>query len=129
MHELHESPTWEIIQPFGGGNYDAAFFDKAYLQKRIDNAMTGKPANYSGMLHEGGAGFSYDGEVQSRVEALPISASRSTVRCASCEKVLKNAQWCSACQSVAYCDRECQKAHWKAGHKLACFKTNKKEQS
>jgi hypothetical protein len=27
---------------------------------------------------------------------------------------------CAACQAVAYCTRECQKAHWKKAHKRDC---------
>ena len=27
---------------------------------------------------------------------------------------------CSQCRSVRYCSRECQRAHWKAGHKAEC---------
>ncbi|KAI8363930.1 hypothetical protein BD560DRAFT_455465 [Blakeslea trispora] len=27
---------------------------------------------------------------------------------------------CGRCQRVAYCSRECQKEHWKAGHKAVC---------
>ena len=27
---------------------------------------------------------------------------------------------CSRCRSVAYCSPECQRAHWKAGHKTEC---------
>ena len=27
---------------------------------------------------------------------------------------------CSRCRSVFYCDRECQKQHWKKGHKNFC---------
>ncbi|ORY96248.1 hypothetical protein BCR43DRAFT_491346 [Syncephalastrum racemosum] len=31
---------------------------------------------------------------------------------------------CGQCQRVSYCSRDCQKAHWKAGHKAVC--TDKK---
>ncbi|KAG1216539.1 hypothetical protein G6F35_010005 [Rhizopus arrhizus] len=27
---------------------------------------------------------------------------------------------CGRCQRVAYCSRECQKEHWKTGHKIIC---------
>ena len=29
-------------------------------------------------------------------------------------------QICSACRAVRYCSAECQRAHWKKGHKRAC---------
>ena len=41
--------------------------------------------------------------------------------CGSCCKrrdVMKNV--CGQCRSVYYCDRECQKKHWIAGHRLSC---------
>eukprot|EP00984_Skeletonema_dohrnii_P003952 scaffold1354_cov152-Skeletonema_dohrnii-CCMP3373.AAC.6 len=30
---------------------------------------------------------------------------------------------CSRCKAKLYCSRECQTAHWRAGHKLHCFKS------
>ena len=27
---------------------------------------------------------------------------------------------CSRCKRVRYCGRECQRAHWRAGHKAEC---------
>ena len=29
---------------------------------------------------------------------------------------------CSRCKSVFYCSRDCQRSHWKAGHKKVCKK-------
>ena len=50
-----------------------------------------------------------------------------STRCANCgvsatqlakdDKKLLN---CSQCRSVRYCSRECQRAHWRAGHKAEC---------
>jgi len=45
-------------------------------------------------------------------------------RCGYCRKKEKNKNEfmiCSRCKQVAYCSRECQKAHWK-GHKNICKK-------
>lgn len=39
--------------------------------------------------------------------------------CALCQKV-EASQRCSKCQSVRYCDAQCQKAHWK-DHKSECI--------
>merc|ERR1712096_261091 len=30
---------------------------------------------------------------------------------------------CAGCAAAVYCSKECQKKHWKAGHKLDCKKT------
>ena len=44
------------------------------------------------------------------------SQSRS---CASCAKTDVHLLLCSGCKLVSYCDKDCQKAHWKA-HKPSC---------
>ncbi len=31
-----------------------------------------------------------------------------------------NAKKCAGCHSIAYCTKECQVKHWKAGHKILC---------
>ena len=46
-------------------------------------------------------------------------------RCANCDKVepgLGEFKRCIQCKLVVYCGRDCQKAHWKAGHKKVCVK-------
>ena len=44
--------------------------------------------------------------------------------CDSCAqvKLLTKMKKCGACKIVHYCSKECQKAHWKAGHKNECKK-------
>ena len=32
---------------------------------------------------------------------------------------------CGRCKQVQYCSRECQKAHWKAGHRIECVRPSK----
>ena len=50
----------------------------------------------------------------------PIEALESlTAKCTQCGAVKKLKQ-CSVCHAVAYCSTECQKLHWKAGHKKVC---------
>jgi len=41
--------------------------------------------------------------------------------CKVCSNFNENMQLCSACKSVYYCSRECQKSDWKT-HKTECFK-------
>lgn len=43
--------------------------------------------------------------------------------CAQCNAKLRDAKYCSTCRKVAYCNRECQKGHWKQ-HKPSCVKEN-----
>jgi hypothetical protein len=47
------------------------------------------------------------------------SSSGGKGSCAGCGAVAVKLRKCSGCQQVAYCNRECQTAHWKE-HKKAC---------
>lgn len=54
----------------------------------------------------------------------------SAGQCAKCGKHAKRAAGgklsrCSGCGSAWYCCKECQKAHWKSGHKKVCAKLAK----
>jgi hypothetical protein len=42
--------------------------------------------------------------------------------CASCDSPIPTGEkkCCARCKVNYYCSRDCQKAHWKAGHKLMC---------
>lgn len=41
-------------------------------------------------------------------------------KCANCEKVHPILLSCSRCKQVTYCDKTCQRTHWKNGHKHNC---------
>eukprot|EP00931_Biecheleriopsis_adriatica_P019831 TRINITY_DN13404_c0_g1_i1.p1 TRINITY_DN13404_c0_g1~~TRINITY_DN13404_c0_g1_i1.p1 ORF type:complete len:340 (-),score=55.71 TRINITY_DN13404_c0_g1_i1:27-1046(-) len=47
--------------------------------------------------------------------------------CAYCKKLPEGDKFkkCSGCQMVCYCSPECQKKHWKAGHKQNCVAATK----
>lgn len=47
------------------------------------------------------------------------SSSSSEGICHICHSTCRPLK-CTQCQSVAYCSRNCQKKHWKAGHREAC---------
>ena len=55
----------------------------------------------------------------------PVKPVASSPHCASCgaESGLGGSALkpCSRCKAVSYCGKECQRAHWKAGHKAACI--------
>jgi hypothetical protein len=40
--------------------------------------------------------------------------------CAQCGELFPKLKLCTRCRSVSYCSKECQVAHWKAGHKQVC---------
>ena len=48
-------------------------------------------------------------------------------RCANpgCERGGLGLKKCSRCQKARYCGAECQKIHWKAGHKKECVRPSK----
>lgn len=60
------------------------------------------------------------------VEEVQNSGSKMNLQhCANCKKmesVLGEFKRCIQCKTVVYCGRDCQKEHWKAGHKKACVK-------
>ena len=56
-------------------------------------------------------------------ELARLKLQRQPLSCAACtkqERVRGDFQVCSKCREVRYCSPECQRAHWKAGHKSTC---------
>ena len=45
--------------------------------------------------------------------------------CTHCKAPLPSPLFCGACKSACYCGRDCQRAHWKAGHQALCTGNNK----
>ena len=40
--------------------------------------------------------------------------------CGNCDEVSPKLIRCSACQSIKYCNAECQRGHWRQCHKKEC---------
>ena len=59
----------------------------------------------------------------------PLASCRLTMscRCDQCgvEGAKSAFKYCAACREAIYCGPECQRTHWKAGHKHKCVKQNK----
>lgn len=56
-------------------------------------------------------------------DATPDSATHRQCANSSCEKKEEEPgsfKRCGRCQRVSYCSRECQKEHWKNGHRIVC---------
>ncbi|KAK9807033.1 hypothetical protein WJX72_011354 [[Myrmecia] bisecta] len=47
---------------------------------------------------------------------------RNCTACGKLEEVVDTYQLCAACKARVYCGRDCQKRHWKEGHKAECKK-------
>ena len=47
-------------------------------------------------------------------------------RCSYCSRQLVTSFKCARCQAAHYCDKRCQRKHWKSGHKRECIKERKK---
>ncbi len=59
----------------------------------------------------------------SRAGALPLLRVCGNPRCSNfgmeCEGVLPLKQ-CGGCRAVRYCGADCQRAHWREGHRAEC---------
>ena len=78
--------------------------------------------------HLGTRGTSTAAAIAGTPETLALLKRRSQ-KCAVCgitaqEKNKKALKRCSGCGLVCYCDQDCQRKHWKNGHKETCKKTN-----
>ncbi|KAJ3278974.1 hypothetical protein HDU79_001034, partial [Rhizoclosmatium sp. JEL0117] len=49
-----------------------------------------------------------------------ISQESDMRKCFNCNSTSNNLKKCGGCGQFAYCSKECQKTHWKKGHKEAC---------
>mmetsp|Transcript_33755 Transcript_33755/g.85422 ORF Transcript_33755/g.85422 Transcript_33755/m.85422 type:complete len:1314 (-) Transcript_33755:702-4643(-) len=65
--------------------------------------------------------------VQQGPNYAPSGVLRKCAACAKTEAASGDFKRCSQCKSVWYCDKECQKGHWKA-HKKECAALAKKAQ-
>ena len=62
-------------------------------------------------------------EVRATSSDSPTSPSDAVGTCGHCAAQASSGtslKSCSGCGTVVYCGRDCQVAHWKAGHKKSC---------
>lgn len=69
-------------------------------------------------------GQSNDSQVsQSASPLVDPGPSSEMSLCSYCQKELKKINTCSLCRRAMYCDRDCQRKHWKASHKGECSRS------
>jgi hypothetical protein len=76
-------------------------------------------ANADGVGHSGGSSNDDDNQNNNNNNGSSSTTTSTIQKCFVCQKE-SNVHACSACHSVSYCGRECQKKAWKR-HKLICF--------
>ena len=57
---------------------------------------------------------------RARSQAVPESLDRVCSHCSTQASESNHLMTCARCKSAFYCSRNCQRAHWKAGHKKIC---------
>jgi hypothetical protein len=67
-----------------------------------------------------GAGASAAGKGEGPVPSPSTKKKSARKPCGSCGKLVEGTLKCSRCKSTCYCNRKCQKTHWKSGHKQEC---------
>jgi hypothetical protein len=77
---------------------------------RGNASSSSRPAASGGTAAGAGSSSSHGGGSR-------VKASRP---CAQCGELFPRLKQCVRCKAVSYCSRDCQKAHWKAGHNEAC---------
>jgi hypothetical protein len=89
--------------------------------KGVFGAGAGACAGATSEKHINGA----DVDADSEHDGSGVVTKKNTV-CACCGKRLYGQiKRCGTCQSTFYCNRSCQKTHWKSGHKQKCKKRQK----
>ena len=54
------------------------------------------------------------------LKKIVFKAGDQANQCSFCGQPSQDLQRCSRCKGVSYCSRDCQKQHWKVGHKKEC---------
>ena len=125
------APNLDKIQPrrlIASGVFDAEHLDLVAVQQRLDEAMLEFGGRSYGSVYQGGGGavVALHGGGESISRSDGVEAGRvGTHKCAFCAKAHAPPNFCAACREVTYCNADCQRAHWKSGHRLACVRRPK----
>ena len=55
-------------------------------------------------------------------DLLSVTRNNNLRMCAWCNKTAEKLLRCGGCGKAEYCDKSCQRAAWKGGHKQSCLK-------
>jgi hypothetical protein len=78
------------------------------------------PARQQPMQASAGAAPAGPPSTPSDADSSPSSKVKPAKPCANCGELFPKLKLCTRCRSVSYCCKDCQVAHWKAGHKREC---------
>jgi hypothetical protein len=84
-------------------------------QQALRNALSGS----RDQLATAAGGISQGRPAAAAVPAAALASGKYCVYCLRADGDTKYSR-CAQCLAVCYCSKECQRAHWKAGHKGEC---------
>lgn len=121
---------WELRQPAG---YDSEYAWLVYFLRKKEKTSVVSKLTDEEILRMCNLYLKHIAENQALVKGAQTSypdvalqmRQCTLARCARCdaeEKVLNVYKRCGGCLSVKYCSEQCQRDHWKSGHKEQCRK-------
>jgi hypothetical protein len=119
-----------MVEPLPGAPADGSDSSSSSRQRQTQEQLppaavardrpTAMPAGAGG---QAGSATAAPGGAQGEA-AAGSSSSSSKVKpakpCANCGELFPKLKVCTRCRSVSYCSKDCQLAHWRAGHKQVC---------
>ena len=70
-----------------------------------------------------------DNESEPIKEETPTQPETEFIECSQCGTLIESdlAGMCNGCMKAVYCDENCQRTHWKSGHKEECKSMRKRK--
>jgi len=127
-YSMHRSMYW--IKKAAMKGYPTAQFNLAKALVEAATDVYGSPAfpGFSvipeALFWARKAEKGHEGDAFERRRFLEYVESKRDEACSCCGKPPQQDQrlkCCTRCRSTAYCGKDCQRRHWKMGHKVDCF--------
>jgi hypothetical protein len=87
-----------------------------YIHRMSEGTAGGEPTWTTTVIPGSSSSSSASG-----TSSTPTAPPRPSRPCAQCKQLFPKLHRCTRCKAVSYCSKQCQVAHWKAGHKEACI--------